>query len=109
MKTDNSSFQRTQGFKYLGTTLKDQNSFQEEIKNRLKSGNVWYNTVQNRLSSSLLYKNLKIKIYGNIILPVVLFGCETWSLTLTEERWLRVSENRVLKRKFGPKRDEVTG
>jgi len=60
------------------------------------------------LSSSLLSKNLKIKIYRNIILPVVLYGCETWSLTLREERRMRVFENRVLRRIFGPKRDEVT-
>jgi len=58
---------------------------------------------------SLLSKNLKIKIYRTIILPVVLYGCETWSLTLREERRLRVCENRVLRRVFGPKRDEVTG
>jgi len=61
------------------------------------------------LSSSLLSKNLKIKIYRIIILPVVLYGCETWSLTLREERRLRVFENTVLRRVFGPKRDEVTG
>ena len=61
------------------------------------------------MSSSLLSKNLKIKIYRTIILPVVLYGCETWSLTLREERRLRVFENRVLRRIFGPKRDEVTG
>ena len=54
-------------------------------------------------------KNLKIKIYRTIILPVVLYGCETWSLTLMEERRLRILENRVLRRIFGPKRDEVTG
>jgi hypothetical protein len=61
------------------------------------------------LSSRLLSKNLKIKIYRTIILPVVLYGCETWSLTLREERRLRVFENSVLRRVFGPKRDEVTG
>jgi len=61
------------------------------------------------LSFSFLLKNIKIKIYGNIILPVVLYGCETWSLTLREERRLRVLENRVLRTLFGPKRDEVTG
>jgi len=65
--------------------------------------------VQNLLSSSLLSKNLKIKIYRTIILPVVFYGCETWSLTLREERRLRVFENRVLRKVFGPKRDEVTG
>ena len=64
--------------------------------------------MQNLLSSSLLSKNLKIKIYRTIILPVVLYGCENWSLTLREERRLRVFENRVLRRIFGPKRDEVT-
>jgi hypothetical protein len=52
---------------------------------------------------------VKIKIYKTIILPVVLYGCETWSLTLREEHRLRVFENRVLRRIFGPKRDEVTG
>jgi len=61
------------------------------------------------VSSSLLSKNLKIKIYRTIILPVVLYECGTWSLTLREERRLRVFENRVLRRVFGPKRDEVTG
>ena len=60
------------------------------------------------MSSILLFKNLKIKIYITIILPLVLYGCETWSLTLREERRLRVFENRVLRRIFGPKRDEET-
>ena len=64
--------------------------------------------MQNRLSSNLLYKNLNIKTYRTIILPVVLYGCETWLLTLREECRLRVFENRVLRRIFGPKRDEVT-
>jgi hypothetical protein len=61
------------------------------------------------LSSRLLCRNVKAKIYKTIILPVVLYGCETWSLTLREEHRLRVFENRVLRRIFGPKRDEVTG
>ena len=66
--------------------------------------------MQNLLSCRLLSKNLKIKIYRTIILPVVLYyGCETWSLTLSEERKLRVFENMVLRRIFGPRRDEVTG
>jgi hypothetical protein len=58
------------------------------------------------LSSFLISKNLKIKIYKTVILPVVLYGCETWSLTLREEHRLRVLENRVLRRIFGPKREE---
>jgi hypothetical protein len=54
-------------------------------------------------------KNVKVRIYKTIILPVFLYGCETWSLTLREEPKLRVFENRVLRRIFGPKRDGVTG
>ena len=71
-------------------------------------GNACYYSVQNLLSSSLLSKKLKIKIYRTIILPLVLYGCETSSLTLREERRLMVFENRVLRRVFGPKTDEVT-
>ena len=63
-------------FKYLGTTLTNQNAIQEEIKRRLRSGNPCYYSVQNLLSSRLLSKNLKLKIYRNVILPVVLYGCE---------------------------------
>jgi hypothetical protein len=96
-------------FKYLGATLMDQNCIHEEIRSRLNSGNACYHAVQNLLSSHLLFRNVKIKIYKTIILPVVLYGCETWSLTLREEHRLRVYENRVLRRIFGPKRDEVTG
>jgi len=88
--------------------LTSQNSVQEEIKSRLKSGNVCYHSVQNILFSSLLSKNLKVKIYRTMILPVVFYGCETWLLTLREECRLRVSENRVLRGIFGPKRDEMT-
>ena len=81
----------------------------EEIKSRLRSGNACYHSVQNLLSSRLLSKNIKIKIYRTIILPVVLYGCETWSLTLREKRELRVFENMVLRRVYGPRSDEVTG
>jgi hypothetical protein len=65
--------------------------------------------MQNLLSSSLLYKNIKIKVYRTIILPVVLYGHETWFLTLMEEHRPRGFENRVLRRIFGPKREDVTG
>jgi hypothetical protein len=81
-------------------TLTNQNLIQEEIKSRLKS-------VQNFLSSNLLTH--KKKVYRTITLPVVLYACETWLLILRDESSLRVSENRVLRRIFGPKRDEVTG
>jgi hypothetical protein len=66
-------------------------------------------SVQNLLSSRLLSRNVKVKIYKTIILPVVLYECETWPLTLREEHRLRAFENRVLRRIFGPKRNEVTG
>jgi hypothetical protein len=82
---------------------------QEEIKRRLNSGSACYHSVQSLLSSRLLSKNIKIRIYKTIILPVVLYACETWSLTLREKHRLRVFDNRVLRRIFGPKRDEVTG
>jgi hypothetical protein len=82
---------------------------QEEIKRRLNSGNGCYRSVQNLLSSHLLSKNVKVRIYKTIILPLVLYGCETWSLTIREEHKLRVFENRVLRRIFGPKRDGVAG
>jgi len=65
--------------------------------------------VQNLLSSSLLSKNIKIMMYRTVILNIVLYGCETWSLTLREERRLKMFENRLLRRIFGPKRDKVTG
>jgi hypothetical protein len=65
--------------------------------------------MQSRLFSSLLSTNIKIKIYGTIIFPVILQGCETWFLTLREEHRLRVFENRVLRRIFWPNRDKVTG
>ena len=83
--------------------------FPEEITSRLRSGSACYHSVQNLLSSRLLSKNLKIKIYRTLILPVVLDGCETWSLTLREERKLRLCENMVLRTIFGPRRNEVTG
>jgi hypothetical protein len=88
----------------LGATLTDQNCIHEEIRSRINSGNA----VQNLLSSCRLSRNVKIKIYKTIILPVVLYGCENLSLMLRKEHRLRVSENRMLRRIFLPKRDEVT-
>jgi UDP-galactopyranose mutase len=77
IKSDNSYFERVEEFKFLKTTLTNQNSIQEEIKSRLESGNACYHSVQNRLSSNMLSNNLKIKIYRIILLPVVLYGCES--------------------------------
>jgi len=84
--TNNSSFQKVEEFRYLGTTLTNQNYIQEEIESRPKLGNFCHHSVQNLLFSRLLFKNTKIKVYRTVLLPVVLYECETWSLTLREER-----------------------
>jgi len=105
-KIDNSSFERVGSVEIFGNKLNNSKLYS---KTRLKSGNACYNSVQNLLRSSLLSKNLEIKIYRTIIFLVVLYECETWSLTLREERRLGMFENRVLRRIFGPKRDEVIG
>jgi hypothetical protein len=93
-------------FKYLWRTLTNQNDICDEIKSRLNSGNACYYSVQNLLSSRFISKNIKIKIYRTVILSVVLYGCETWSLTLGEEHRLWGFEKRMLRRIFGPKREE---
>jgi hypothetical protein len=96
-------------FKYFGTWLTNHNCIREEIKNRLNSGNAYYLSVQNLLYFRLLSKNLKIKIYEAIILSAPLYGCGNSSVTLWEKHMLNVSENRALRRIFGPKREEVAG
>ncbi|KAJ4435446.1 hypothetical protein ANN_18061 [Periplaneta americana] len=96
-------------FKYLGATVTNINDTREEIKHRINMGNACYYSVEKYLSSSQLSKNVKVRIYKTVILPVVLYGCETWTLTLRQEHRLRVFENKVLRKIFGAKRDEVTG
>ena len=76
MKIDNSSFERVEGFRYLGTKLTNKNSIQEEVKSRLKSGNACCHLVQNLLSSSLISKNIKIKIYRTVMLLLFCMGVE---------------------------------
>jgi hypothetical protein len=102
----NESFESVATFKYLGTTLTYKNGIRDEIKSRLNSGNACYYSVQNLLSSFLISKNIRTKIYKIVILPIIIYGCETWSLTLREELRLRFFENRVLRKIFGPKREE---
>jgi hypothetical protein len=103
----NRSFEDVEKFKFLGKTLIDQNFMHEYIKNRINSGNACYHSVQSLLSSRLLSRNVKVKIYKTKILPLALYGCETWCLTLREEHRLRAYENRLLRKIFGLKRDEV--
>jgi hypothetical protein len=105
--TDNSLFEMVEESSYLGTTLTNQDSVQAGIKRGLESGNACYHLVQNLLSSSLLSKNTRLR-YIELQMPV-LYEFETWSLTLREERRLRVLENRMLRRIFGHKRDKVAG
>jgi len=81
----------------------NKNSIFEEIKSRAKSGNVCCHSVQNLLTSSLLSKNIKIKVQKNAILPVDLCGYDTWPITLREKRRLGVSTNRVSRKTFEPK------
>jgi hypothetical protein len=95
------------GFNYL--EARNQNLIHDEINSRLNSSIACYHSVQNLLSSHLLSKYLKIETYKSIILPVVLYGCETWSVTLREEHRLKVFESRVPKRIFGLKRNEMIG
>ena len=104
-------FKKVEKFKYLGVTVTNTNDIREEIKRRINMGNASYYSLEKILSSHLLSKKLKVNAYKTIIdlLPVVLYGSETWSLTLREEHRLRVFENKVLRKIFAAKRDEITG
>ena len=85
------------------------NNIREEIKHKINMGYAYYYSLEKILSSRLLSKKLIVNIYKTIILPVVLYDCETWSLALREEHRLRVFENKVLRKIFGAKIDEITG
>jgi hypothetical protein len=108
VKIASRSFENMAQLIYLGMTVTNQNLIQEKIKRRLNLGNACYHSVQSLLSSCLLSKNIKSRIYTTIILPVIRYGCETLSLILSEGHRLRVFENRVLII-FGLKRNKVTG
>ncbi|KAJ4435398.1 hypothetical protein ANN_18013 [Periplaneta americana] len=97
IKIGNLSFEEVEKFKYLGATVTNINDIREEIKRRINMGNACYYSLEKLLSSSLLSKNVKVRIYKTVILPIVLYGCETWTLTLREEHRLRVFENKTSK------------
>jgi len=109
IKIDYKYFERVEQFVYLGTTLTNQNFIPKEIKSRLKSGNVCYNSAQNLIFFQFAIERTKIKVNRNIILPFVLYECETWSLTFRKVLWLKVFQYKVRRRIFGPKRDEIKG
>jgi hypothetical protein len=94
---------------FVRSSITNQNPIQEEIKRRLNSGNACYHSVQNLFSFRILSKNIRNVMYKTIILPVVLYGCKTLSLALRDEHRLTMFENRVLRRTFAPKRNEVKG
>jgi len=108
IKIGNKSFEWVKHFRYFVITLTTLHCIHEKIKTRLKLGNVCYHSAQNILSCSLLSKNITTKIFRSNILPAILFGCEICSLTQREKHKLRVFENRVLRKIFGPNRDEAT-
>ena len=108
IKMYNAYFERMEDFKFLGTTSTNQHFIQEVNHCTLQSGNVCCHSVKNQLSSSVLTKTIKIEIIRALILSVVLYGYENWSLTLKEEHMLSVFQSKVLTRIFGPKGDEVT-
>jgi len=107
--TGNMKFEKVDEFKYLGTILTSDNNNKTEINRRLHAGNGCYYATNTLLKSRLLSRNTKVRIYKTIIKPVFTYGCETWVLTKGEENKFKVFENKVIRKIYGPKKDEETG
>ena len=106
---ENLSFKNVEKLKYLGVIVTNKNDIREEIKRRINMYNTFYYSLEKILSTHVLSRKLEVNTYKTIILPVALYGCGTWSLTLKEEHRLSVFENKVLRKIFWAKTDEITG
>ena len=106
---ENLSFEKFEKFKYLGITVTNTYDIREELKRRINMGNACYYSLEKILSSHVLSKKFKVNTYKTIILPVLLYGSETWTLTLREEQILSIFENKVLRKILWAKKDEITG
>jgi len=103
----NKSFERVEQSRYLGTTITNKFAFRKKLRVDWMQGMLAI--IGRRIFCLLVcYPSIKIKIFRAVILPVVLYGCESWALTLREARRLRMFENKVVRKIFGPKKDEVT-
>jgi hypothetical protein len=105
IKIANRSFENVAQFKYLGRKITNKNFIHEEIKCKLNSRNACYNLVRNIIFSRLISKHLKVKVHKTINLSVVLYGFETWHITIRKECVWKVYEKRVLRRIYGSKRE----
>ena len=105
---ENLSFEKVEKFKYLGVTVTNTKDISEEIKRRINMGNACYYPLEKILLSRLLYKKLEVNTYKTIILTVVLYACETLSPILRDGNRLKVHKNKVVRKIFGAKRDEIT-
>ena len=103
---DEGDIEKMSVFKYLGALITKNNEVEKEVKHKLNIRNACYYSVQELFSSQILSRNIKLRICETTILPVVLYGSDTWSLTLKEEERLRVFEKKILRKIFGPNREE---
>lgn len=109
LTVDSFCFKRTSTFKYLGSLLNDQNNYETEINARISGANKAYFSLQEVLKKRSLSRNFKIRIYQSMIMPVVMYGCETLTFRRTDEQKLHVFERKILRKIYGPVRDTQTG